>query len=419
MDDFGLPLYSDQQKVYDEAAGHDYWGLFCDVGTGKTAILLKLLTACWDHRSHVCIVCPRSVREVWLEEAEKFAPQLIKYMQIISGTAKKRFAQVATRDKLIHIQNFETIVSMNYPPGGYAYIIVDESHFIKNRSAKRTKALIKLGKGSRYRWIASATPVTNNWQDIFSQFLFLDQGERLGKNFYAFRNEFFYDRNMARKGTQNYYPDLIIRPGAEETLLTKIRSCTSRLKLKINTPQVWQKHYYQPAADQMKAYKEMAEDYLTYVNGQAVTATIALTKIIRLQQILSGFAIDEDGKLIRFKSNSRLKECMELLDTLTINNKVIVWGRFTYDLDQIYKRCEEQGFHPARCYKNHNNVSDRHRFRDDPGCRVLVANTASGGTGLTIICARIALYYNDSFQDNPLQTQALLVFFVHPLTQSL
>ena len=70
---------------------------------------------------------------------------------------------------------------------GKTFFVVDESSAIKNRSARRTKACLKLSRLAKYRRILTGTPVTQGPLDLWSQMNFLDE--------YIFQNSFYAYRN--------------------------------------------------------------------------------------------------------------------------------------------------------------------------------------------------------------------------------
>jgi len=59
------------------------------------------------------------------------------------------------------------------------FMVIDESTTIKNRRAKRTKALCAVGRDAVYRRILTGSPVTRSPLDLFSQMAFLDPGSLL------------------------------------------------------------------------------------------------------------------------------------------------------------------------------------------------------------------------------------------------
>jgi SNF2 family DNA or RNA helicase len=69
-------------------------------------------------------------------------------------------------------------------------MIVDESTTIKNRSAKRTKNIIELGRLAAYRRILTGSPVTKSPMDLFSQCMFLSPNALGFKSYYAFQGRY-------------------------------------------------------------------------------------------------------------------------------------------------------------------------------------------------------------------------------------
>lgn len=70
-----------------------------------------------------------------------------------------------------------------------AMVICDESLKIKNRDAKRTQRIIKLGNLAEYRLILNGTPLSRDLLDIWSQFEFLSP-KILNMNYNQFKDTF-------------------------------------------------------------------------------------------------------------------------------------------------------------------------------------------------------------------------------------
>jgi SNF2 family DNA or RNA helicase len=69
-------------------------------------------------------------------------------------------------------------------------MIIDESTTIKNKGAKRTKNLIKLGLDAKYKRILTGSPVTKSPLDLYSQCAFLDKSLLGFTSFLTFRNRY-------------------------------------------------------------------------------------------------------------------------------------------------------------------------------------------------------------------------------------
>ena len=67
---------------------------------------------------------------------------------------------------------------------------IDESTTIKNPGAKRTKALVALGKQAKYRRILTGSPVTKSPLDLYKQCEFLDIWLLGHQSYYSFRTRY-------------------------------------------------------------------------------------------------------------------------------------------------------------------------------------------------------------------------------------
>ena len=66
-------------------------------------------------------------------------------------------------------------------------LVVDESTAYKHRTSTRSKAMAELAGYFTYRVVLTGTPNSNTVTDLWHQLYLVDDGERLGKNFFGFR----------------------------------------------------------------------------------------------------------------------------------------------------------------------------------------------------------------------------------------
>lgn len=146
-------------------------GLYFGMGTGKTVTALEAVTRVGAERdgSGVVIVAPPIALSMWHAEAVAYwgsdAIQILKtgkqpiddgvYAIVVS------YAIAAKRSEELR----------EWLDGGI--LICDESHALKNPSAKRTKAILGAGSistGASHTWLLTGTPVTR-WNDDLFTFL--------------------------------------------------------------------------------------------------------------------------------------------------------------------------------------------------------------------------------------------------------
>ncbi len=129
---------------------HPCYGLFLDMGLGKTVITLSAIAELIYDRFEVrkvLIIAPKSVAEsTWQDEARKWEhTKCLRFSTVIGSKAERERALMVDAD--CYVTNRENVVwLMEYyfydPP--FDMLVVDESSSFKNPQAKRFKALRKV-----------------------------------------------------------------------------------------------------------------------------------------------------------------------------------------------------------------------------------------------------------------------------------
>jgi SNF2 family DNA or RNA helicase len=133
-------------------------------GLGKTVEALAAIEA--DGAYPAVVVCPASLKLNWEREACKWLPH--RDVTVIDG----RMAVPPTGE--ITILNYEIVAAHREALGRLKprALVVDESHYVKNPQAKRTRAVRKLADAVRpdgLRLALSGTPVLNHAEELVSQ----------------------------------------------------------------------------------------------------------------------------------------------------------------------------------------------------------------------------------------------------------
>lgn len=153
-----------------------------DMGLGKTATSLWALNELRQRR--ILVVCPASVKWNWAREIDE---TLGWNTWVIDGTPKRRadvFADaihnhtrreegtcgmclVINYDLLAHLPDNQMQWLKSYCTDGG--LILDESHYVKNRNTTRTKLVTELSRGTKHRLLLTGTPQRNMVDDLYSQ----------------------------------------------------------------------------------------------------------------------------------------------------------------------------------------------------------------------------------------------------------
>lgn len=140
-----------------------------------------------------------------------------------------------------------------------------------------------------------------------------------------------------------------------------------------------------------KAYKEMARDFVTWLEEQGTTASAsnALVKLLRLAQLTSGFLRTEGGEEVQVDNGKELL-LGDILDDLPLDEPVVVFARFRHDLDVI-ERVSRAG---GRAFRELSGRANQLKEWQDGDGTVLGAQIQAGGVGVDLTRARYTLFYS-------------------------
>lgn len=145
------------------------------MGAGKTPTTLaavEQLSAMGDVDRCLAVV-PASLKYQWRDEIRKFTDAKFT---VIDGSPKERAAQWrGSSNSRYVIVNPETLANDTKMVGTIQAIIVDEATIIKNRTAKRSRLLKKIGKTIPFRFALTGQPIENRPEELFSIMEFVDK----------------------------------------------------------------------------------------------------------------------------------------------------------------------------------------------------------------------------------------------------
>ena len=426
-----------QRKAIDKAYGRTHFAFFAEMGTGKTAMAINTARLIYYDNGRLLrtlVLCPPVVIEQWRREWALHSALGPRVVCLTGSSAKRRdtlqlhgFATNPERDlkPVIFITNYETLSMKDvwkfilmYRP---ELLICDESHKLKDCKALRSKKAALLADVAHYRYLLTGSPVLNTPLDLFSQFRVLDRGETFGKNYYAFRTKYFYDKN-AGMPSQRHFSDWrpLPRVGSKRSTLDEFSYLVEKKSIRVTKsecldlpPLVRSKRYVEMSDKQARAYAQMKTHLIAYLDDKACVAQMALTKALRLQQLVSGFfKIEESGDEVVFDPCPRLEALEELLGDIfdTPERKVIVWACWQKNYEMITQMLRKNSWRFTTLYGGLSSTQRQKNidsFQQDAGVKVMVANQAAGGLGVNLTAASYAVYYSKNFSlEQDMQSEA-------------
>lgn len=286
-------------------------------------------------------------------------------------------------------------------------LVIDESTKIRTHSSNRTKYLIKQGAKALYRRILTGAAVTKGVENLYPQFKFLDTAILGHDTFTSFRNDFCVVINTPISEGSSIKFSRIVGYKNLDRLQTGIDGCSFRALLSECVdvpPKVYQRHYVELSPRQRRIYNELRDEYITELEGDELSEIHVLTRLMRLQQITSGWFPSDDGKFKAIdKVNPRMKALKEVLEVT--EGKVLIFARFVADLDAIVEVLGEK----AVAYYGKISATEKRigkeRFWNDNSIEYMIANPQSMAWGHNFACADTAIYYSN-FYDLELRIQS-------------
>lgn len=423
MYEYKTKPYEHQRQAFDDSWNRPYYGLFMEMGTGKSKVAIDTMGALFEagEIDTALIIAPKGVFDNWVKKEipthlpDRIQHKMVRWQPNFTQKFKAEIQQIADPEVrepgFLHIlvMNTEAFSTDKGASAAKKYLqlncnaitILDESTSIKNKSAQRTKNLIKVAKESKYRRILTGSPITKSPMDLFSQCAFLDT-DALGFNsYYGFQNRYAI---IQRRSMGAHSFNEITGYRRLDELGEKLDRFSLRILKKecLDLPdKIYLRREVPLTTEQMRLYKQMSDLALAQLGqGKLATTASVLTQIMRLQQICCGFLQPDDGP-IQEVNNNRIDELMSVAEE--IGGKAIIWATWTYDILRIVKALRKKYGHDAvATYYGDTEQDDRQeiveRFQDpNSELRFFVGQPRTGGYGITLTEADTVVYYSNSY----------------------
>ena len=391
-----------------------------EMGTGKSKVLIDNMAMLYldGQINFALVIAPKGVYRNWVaKEIPEHMSDDIPHRVIrwVSGPNKKqkeemRSVQDTFEGLTIFVMNVEAYSTIKGQKAGQwmarmlgyqGMIAVDESTTIKNHKAKRTKALMKIAAGFKYKRLLTGSPITKSPMDIYSQCEFLRPGLLGYDSYYAFQGR--YAVVQRKTMGQAAFQQIIGFKNLDE-LTNKIDMFSFRVLKKdcLDLPdKIYTARYVGMTSEQFKMYEDVRRHAMVLLDdGELVTAPAVITQMLRLQQIMSGHLKTDDGEMLYFPSK-RMDALTEIMDEH--DGKAIIWSRFRYDIQEITQMLNDKfGEGSAAAYfgdttdDERNDIVKNFQNPNHP-LRFFVGNPATAGYGLTLTEANLVVYYANDF----------------------
>lgn len=336
---------------------------------------------------------------------------------------------------------------------------------VKRKGAISTNKILDLFERCRYKMIMTGTPTPNSPMDLWSQFEFLKKDYFGMDSFYFYhrycitRTEVFNGRRVSVPIDEKTYAKVKSRLSKEEKLTAGlVEECSALFGIKTSdvisihksqefTPyknleelrgfinkvtftkrksecldlpeKLYSRLLVDLSPEEKRVYKDLKSKMYAEYEGKEINVTTKMVMALRLQMVTGGLfpyddtkiRIEEDGEYYEKSfsntpiiGGSKVKVLISDLEEVPGDVSVIVWARFTGEINMIHQKLVDSGYSAEKYYGgSHISIIDRFKARE---FRILVANPLKGGEGLNLQVSTLQYFYSNSFMgDKRLQAE--------------
>lgn len=376
--------------------------LLADVmGLGKSAQAVR--AADLIGARNILVLCPASIRINWLREFQRFSPFDRPGAAVMSGkdVVPTSGVVVCSYDLLATERVRKALMAVEW-----CILVLDEAHYLKERAAKRTKAVYGynvripgLASQARHVWRLSGTPAPNDaselWTHLKSAGIVNDQ---YWDFVYEFCTGFNSDYGFKITGHRNtdklkaLLAQFMLRRTKEEVMTELPPIAFHEVTVERSAVELDPVFYEQTrnkTQDQFFAELKTADATLKAALA-AVSPAGAKTPGQDKLKILEAMA----GSMVtlrRYIGMAKLPKVCEILDSelaMGLVDKIVIFAVHKDVIEQTRVRLAKYGavtlYGGTAPEKRQKNID---RFMQDPKCRVFIGNIVAAGTGITLTSA--------------------------------
>lgn len=353
-----IKLYPHQQKVLDITKNKNRVAYYLDMGLGKTFVATEKAKQLGS--KIILVVCQKSKLEDWKSHYEEYYSEYtpIIYKNILQEI-KPNTVVIINYDLLVKREELKQLRDFT--------IILDESSYIKNEKAKRSKFILSMKPKNII--LLSGTPTGGKYEELYSQIRLL--GWNITKTQYW--NEYI-DFRMFKFGGNQFKKVLGYKN--IDKLKQKLREYGAvfmKTEEAFNLPEVFNNVI---KVKNISQYRKFNKERLIEINNKELVGDTSLTKMLYLRQIA--------GMYNKYKYE-KLKELLEGTE-----DRIIIFYNFKDEYIEIQKLCIK--LHKPISVVN-GDKRDLKAYEDNDNAVVLIQYQA-GAMGLNLQKSNIIIYFS-------------------------
>ncbi|KYN07495.1 PREDICTED: SWI/SNF-related matrix-associated actin-dependent regulator of chromatin subfamily A containing DEAD/H box 1 homolog [Cyphomyrmex costatus] len=443
-------------------------GILADeMGLGKTVQVIAFLTYLKEvdllnekDGPHL-IVVPSSTMENWMDELERWSPNL-KVVQYYGSQDERKEMRIGWRngdldDVDILLTTYNLICSTPEERRLFRvmplnYVVFDEAHMLKNMSSVRYENLVRINANRRI--LLTGTPLQNNLLELMSLLIFVmpslfagkqaDLKSLFSKNPKALSDKKngeqpFFEREQVKNAKeimrpfvlrrlkvevlcdlpqktneiirctliekqQSMYNKLLAQFSAEASEITDLNGVGMMMQLRklANHPLLVRDHYDEDKlkviASRLAKEPSYKQKNPEYVFEDLIwTSDYQINQLTRIYKSVAGFGLPQE----LIPEAGKLKELDKLLPQLKIDgHRVLIFSQFTMVLDILAEYLAIRG-HTFLRLDGSTPVTERqtliNKYTEDPSIFIFLLSTKAGGLGINLTAADTVILHDIDF----------------------
>lgn len=431
LDACPMPPTAHQVTAIQKIVAEPFVFLTDEMGMGKSKTIIDAASVL--HSQHkidtVLIVAPASVKSVWLD------PELGQLATHAWPTIANTVTHYHSRrqhwlkgqgDPLLWvITNFEYIRqgmkgrSRYLPPAletlmaqcsDRTLLVLDESTAVKTVRALQTRACMWLRKRCGRVVLMTGTPIAHTPMDLLSQANMLHPSilsDRVGEytNLLQFRSRYCDMGGFQGKQILSFRNLEDLQARLKPHTLRRLKKDCLDLPPKLDpvpltvtlTPATW------------KLYKTMRDHAIVELGGEVSVASQAVTKLIRLSQLTSGFLGGLAGTKTEQTGSEKIAFLTDWLKDRLDDDptfKVVIWSQFRADVERLRDALESLPMEVGALWGGSSAQERQHALRllhpqtAPAGAVAVIGTPQSGSMGITLAASGCCVYLNNAYSLN-------------------
>lgn len=407
-----IKLYRHQEIALSYMRANNYFALYMEMGTGKTLVsLMRILDLLKSGKiENALVIGPKSALGAWERDMELFNEldkemlrggiTLINYDKVWRGEKKSPYFKK------------------------WDCIILDEAHYIKNRTSKRSKFILQLGTMADYRYILTGTPISNSQlENIWSLYCFLDgymergypYSRIFGGSYRTFQDRYCILNMYHKPSSYIHVRELqdIINAHSYRVKKSECLDLPDKLPDEIIKVDLLEKSLYKKLASEsaILEYEILAEN--------------PLSRLVKLRQLASGHIKLDTGEILEVKCE-KLNILQEIIEGYEDDKKLVIFAEFKYSIAKICELISKIGIKYVVLDGDQKDKTIWRKFQEDKSIRIIVCQYQTANAGIDLFSSDTIIYYEPTLRSQILEQsrdrihrtgQANKCSYIHLLTK--